>query len=460
MDGNPPLFIGATLQLSLYYRDDANNMVPVATTTITNTAGLFPTNTHFVDFSVQLPVVQGTDPCANQHIGVMIASTVGFDLMGGYWDVDNVRLTETIYPTLSNPQMTNGHFAFTLRSEPGLAFEILAQHQRRRPSLELDLARHCDQRHRLDHVHRPGHEPEPPLLPGAPVAIGARSDDCVGMNASRPRSAGSRDRALRAPGGSLPPARAFTLIELLVVIAIIALLAALMLPSLASAREKGRLAACLSNLRQTGLAIHAYASDYDGKIPYGPKAPPFTSPFDLYPSTGAPTSLISLGNGAPAGLGLLLKEHLCNQPKVLFCPSSDQPMDANAQLANVGLRQAQCSFYYRHAGTTRLFDNPNAGLVPPEHIRLDNLGDNRNGVPIRALAIDTQFLCSSGMATFGITSSTHHGRRTANILFSDGHTASRLNRDNRFVVDLSDYAQVREAFDKILKVLEQADTEP
>jgi prepilin-type N-terminal cleavage/methylation domain-containing protein len=255
------------------------------------------------------------------------------------------------------------------------------------------------------------------------------------------------------------PHRAFTLIELLVVIAVLAILAALMLPTLASAREKGWQAACLSNLRQIGLAVHAYAGDSDGKIPYGPKAPAFTSPFDLYPSTGAPTSLISLGNGAPAGLGLLLKDQLCNQPKVLFCPSSDQPMDANAQLANVGVRQAQCSFYYRHAGNTQLFDNPNAAVATPDHIKLDDLGSNRNGLPIRALAIDTQFLCSPGMATFGIASSTHHRQLTANILFSDCHTVSRPNRDDRFLVDLRDSAEVRSAFDKILKVLEQADTE-
>jgi prepilin-type N-terminal cleavage/methylation domain-containing protein len=267
---------------------------------------------------------------------------------------------------------------------------------------------------------------------------------------------------LRAsPFPSSPPSpRAFTLIELLVVIAVIAVLAALLLPSLASAREKGRQAACISNLRQIGLAIHAYAGDNDGKIPYGPKAPPFTSAGDFYPSTGAPTSLISLGNGAPVGLGLLLKDNLCNQPRVLFCPSTDQPMDASAQLANVGTRQAQCSFYYRHAGNTALFDNPTAGPARPEHIRLDELGANRNGAPIRALVIDTQFLCSPGLASFGITTSTHHRQRAADVLFSDGHAAARSNHDNRFVVDLRDYSEVRDAFNKILKVLEQADTEP
>ena len=271
---------------------------------------------------------------------------------------------------------------------------------------------------------------------------------------------GPRGADRRCALRSDPATRAFTLIELLVVIAIIAILAALLLPALASAREKGLRTACLANLRQMGIAIRAYAGDNDGKIPYGPKAPPFTSPLDLYPSSGAPTSLISLSSGAPVGLGLLLKADLCNQPRALFCPSSDQPMDASAQLARVGTSQAQCSYYYRHGGNTRLFDNPNVALPPPEHIKLDALGLNRDGQPIRALVLDTQFLCSPGMATFGINPSTHHGQRTVDILFADGHGRSRPNKANRFVVDLSGSADLTTAFDKILKVLEQADLEP
>jgi prepilin-type N-terminal cleavage/methylation domain-containing protein/prepilin-type processing-associated H-X9-DG protein len=250
--------------------------------------------------------------------------------------------------------------------------------------------------------------------------------------------------------------RGFTMLELLVVIAIITLLLALLLPALSAAKEAARKAACLSNLRQVSIAVHSYAQDYGGQIPYGPKAPPFTSPASFYPSTGAPTSLLSLQTGAPVGLGLLLRHHLADTPQVLFCPGGDQSYDADAELAKVGQNQAQGSYYYRHGGNTLLFDSP-ANPTRAPNLQLTNLGDNRDGLPITALAMDSQFLSPPDLASFNVRSRTHHELKFVNVLYADGSVAARRNRDGRFTVDLRDYGDVHDAFNRILRVLEAAD---
>src|SRR5690242_8199702 len=81
-------------------------------------------------------------------------------------------------------------------------------------------------------------------------------------------------------------AKGFTLIELLVVIAIIAILAAILFPVFAQARERARAISCVSNLRQLGLAAVMYAQDYDETYPgmwqWSPGAIRAHSPY-LYP---------------------------------------------------------------------------------------------------------------------------------------------------------------------------------
>ena len=66
--------------------------------------------------------------------------------------------------------------------------------------------------------------------------------------------------------------RGFTLIELLVVIAIIAILAALLVPSLTAALGRAKQGACLSNIRQAGIALRGYANDHDDWLPHSETA--------------------------------------------------------------------------------------------------------------------------------------------------------------------------------------------
>ena len=90
--------------------------------------------------------------------------------------------------------------------------------------------------------------------------------------------------------------RAFTLIELLVVIAIISILAAILFPVFARAREEGRRATCTSNLRQIGQALAMYTQDYDETYPISNFSDDTTGfpPYTHFDTNGKPLYLIDL----------------------------------------------------------------------------------------------------------------------------------------------------------------------
>ena len=138
LGGGGNMLEGVSLEAGLYYRDGASNRVVVASTNLVYQPALF-TNAEnkklFVDFQVRLPAVRAGDPWAGQHIGVQFLSTVRPELAGGYWDLDHVRLFEAREPVLVDPVRTGEQFTFTVRSEPGLTFEILSA-----PELTLPTA--------------------------------------------------------------------------------------------------------------------------------------------------------------------------------------------------------------------------------------------------------------------------------------------------------------------------------
>ena len=83
---------GTTMELDLYYRDQSTNVTTVASNTILHSLILFPDHIHLHDFSVLTAPVKATDPWAGKHVGIRLQSTTTADLIGGYWDIDNIRL--------------------------------------------------------------------------------------------------------------------------------------------------------------------------------------------------------------------------------------------------------------------------------------------------------------------------------------------------------------------------------
>ncbi|HNQ72645.1 MAG TPA: DUF1559 domain-containing protein [Verrucomicrobiota bacterium] len=191
---------------------------------------------------------------------------------------------------------------------------------------------------------------------------------------------------------------AFTLIELLVVIAIIALLAALLLPSLSRAREKVRTVSCLNNLKQWGLGTQIYAAEND----------------DFLPQDGSAS-----GNSTEHGWYIDL-------PRALGIPTyAEVPWRTNAAL-DPGRTIWLCPTNPRRSNGANLFH-----YCLNRHVNLTGVGNRVKISAIPRPSATIWLFDNGGAAPVAQQNNVHSNLHAAgaNFTFLDGHSARFSNRD-------------------------------
>jgi len=210
---------------------------------------------------------------------------------------------------------------------------------------------------------------------------------------------------------------AFTLIELLVVIAIIAILAAILFPVFARARENARRASCMSNLKQMGLGIAQYKQDYDEKWPgfglgtsgdskWGQAIQPYLKSVQIFQCPSEPTPGNSNPNAEPYSgtYGVTsFSDYFYNAGITDYVPNVGNPGKSDAALSQPSLTIA--------VGDNGPYD---AGNIIPYYQDGSHNGFNCAGI----IVASTDTNCAD--AAFNRTAAVRH-LEGANYGFADGH---------------------------------------
>ena len=198
-----------------------------------------------------------------------------------------------------------------------------------------------------------------------------------------------------------PPEAGFTLIELLVVIAIIAILAAVLFPVLARARENARKTACMSNLKQLGLGVAQYLQDFDERYPC-------TNGVDTT-STNVSTT------GFPNAIFPYVKS-----TQVFKCPDDTT---TNGVVEGIGATPYPVSYYY-HYCFYHIFTAVNAQPATPASVNSSLVAFPALKVMVECGMSDSVVLCinsGAACATTGSPTPPPHNPKQILSLFADGH---------------------------------------
>lgn len=218
--------------------------------------------------------------------------------------------------------------------------------------------------------------------------------------------------------------RAFTLIELLVVISIISVIISITLPALSSAREAARATQCLSNLRQTGLLVEVYHTDYQGYLPVERNQAVGAGDYRRYAPNDTGAWHMKLEDYMPyerAGSSAFSIEPAL--PTIIHCPSFEPTPDVDYQYP-----------FYTHSNYILLNSSVGPGDPEPQFVRgiqvyyptekafIIDIAAADNG-PKTWFNLDNRFLNQ----TEDFFRYDHNGG--ASHLFFDGHAEVRGLRD-------------------------------